>query len=204
MRQRQKQERTDRILESAAAMFREKGFEATRVDDIAEAANLSPATFYNYFHNKGDILLATLLLEENGVIAAGDRIIKRQIADVEEALNALVGAYYDNSLVYVTKEMWRQAMAMTIQQSSAPFARQYLEIDDRLRIQIAALLRDLQTRGLLKADLDTEQVGAIVFNNINMTFIDYVRSDDRSIADVMEFVKRQNATLTKMIEKTGA
>lgn len=39
-------------------MFRERGFDQTRVQDIVEAVGVSPATFFNYFASKDAILEA--------------------------------------------------------------------------------------------------------------------------------------------------
>ena len=40
------------ILEAAARLFAEKGFHRTTTRDIAEAADVSEGTLYNYFENK--------------------------------------------------------------------------------------------------------------------------------------------------------
>lgn len=44
------------ILRAAGRQFRERGFVETGMRDIAEAAELSPANLYNYFHGKHEIL----------------------------------------------------------------------------------------------------------------------------------------------------
>lgn len=44
------------ILRAAGREFRSRGFMETGMRDIAEAAALSPANLYNYFHGKHDIL----------------------------------------------------------------------------------------------------------------------------------------------------
>ena len=43
---------TNSILEAAEALFEEKGFEATSVDDIAKTADMSKSTLYVYFKSK--------------------------------------------------------------------------------------------------------------------------------------------------------
>ncbi len=45
-------ERPQEILEAALALFVEKGFAATRLDDVAERAGLSKAAIYLYFDDK--------------------------------------------------------------------------------------------------------------------------------------------------------
>jgi len=45
-------ERPGEILEAALALFVEKGFAATRLDDVAERAGLSKAAIYLYFEDK--------------------------------------------------------------------------------------------------------------------------------------------------------
>ena len=50
------------------------------------------------------------------------------------ALQALIEQYYDHSLVYLSKEMWRVAMALSIQQPDSPFSRRYTELDRRLSV----------------------------------------------------------------------
>ena len=45
-------ERPGEILEAALALFVEKGFAATRLDDVAARAGLSKAAIYLYFEDK--------------------------------------------------------------------------------------------------------------------------------------------------------
>jgi AcrR family transcriptional regulator len=45
------------IREHAFRLFREQGYDATTVEQIAEAAEVSPSTFYRYFPAKEDVVL---------------------------------------------------------------------------------------------------------------------------------------------------
>ena len=137
LRLKQKIARSERILDEASKLFRTVGYEAARIEDIADAAELSVGTLYNYFANKGDILLAMVVLEVEETLIAGERIIKRQHATVAKALDSLIGGYYETSFVYTTKEMWRIAMAQMILRPDTPFGRRYTELDSHLTQQVA-------------------------------------------------------------------
>lgn len=50
----------DRILDTAEALFAERGFAATSVRDIATAAGLTPASLYNHFEGKEALYAAVL------------------------------------------------------------------------------------------------------------------------------------------------
>lgn len=45
------------IQREALRLFLEKGFEAATIEEIAEAADIAPSTFFNYFPTKEDVVL---------------------------------------------------------------------------------------------------------------------------------------------------
>jgi AcrR family transcriptional regulator len=57
-RQRRSAEIRERLFRAALALFAEKGFAETTVEDITEAADVGKGTFFNYFPSKDHILLA--------------------------------------------------------------------------------------------------------------------------------------------------
>lgn len=65
-RDRRKLEVRSRILDAAASLFEEHGFEATKVSDICERADVAHKTFFNHFQSKQKMLrsLASHLVDQ--------------------------------------------------------------------------------------------------------------------------------------------
>ena len=58
LRERKRRETHERIQESAKNLFIARGYEATTLEDIADAANISRRTVFHYFKSKDDILMS--------------------------------------------------------------------------------------------------------------------------------------------------
>ena len=57
LRQRKKLKTMAAIQREAIRLFLEKGFQATTIEEIAEAVEISPSTFFNYFSSKEEVVL---------------------------------------------------------------------------------------------------------------------------------------------------
>ncbi len=110
LRERQKADRSVRILKAASDLFRAQGYDAVRIEDIAAIAEVSTGTCYNYFSTKGDLLLAIVSMEVEEVVEAGRALVESPPPDISKALGGLIRLYYDHSLMYLSRcggKPWR-------------------------------------------------------------------------------------------------
>ncbi len=199
LRAKHKADRHRRILEAAATLFRQAGYEGAKIEAIAAEAEVSVGTIYNYYQNKGDILVAIVSMEVNEVLNAGRGIVEKPPRDVGRAVDALIGVYIEHSLVYLSKEMWRQAMAISTQQPVSPFGLTYSALDKALTDQTCELIARLLGLGLVREDIDVRAAGEIIFNNMNMMFIEFVKQEAMPLGDLRAAIRRQNKVLVGAI-----
>lgn len=91
LRQRKRQQTRDRLTRAAMALFLERGFEATTIDDIAAAAEVSRRSFFHYFASKEDVVAAW---QEDAASALVAEIVARPAEEsmLTAAENAIAAA----------------------------------------------------------------------------------------------------------------
>jgi AcrR family transcriptional regulator len=96
-RQRRSELTRDRILDAAVVVFSEYGYARGTTNRIAECAEISIGSLYQYFPNKDAIVieLASRHLD-NGVAAANHHSMLHEPASLRQVIGDIVGAAIDN------------------------------------------------------------------------------------------------------------
>jgi AcrR family transcriptional regulator len=93
LRERKKAQTRDSLVECALLLFERQGYDATTIEDIAAAANVSPRTFFRYFDSKMELVrapkhgegeLADLVAArppEEGVVTAIHQVLRSVILE---------------------------------------------------------------------------------------------------------------------------
>nr|HID12381.1 TetR/AcrR family transcriptional regulator [Anaerolineae bacterium] len=151
-RERKKQETRQRLMEAALRLFREQGYDATTVEEIAEAADVAKGTFFNYFETKEAILPA---------LAAW------RLRQLEEALSPERGAPASPvariklALRLVAKDPLSDPI-IARRLFAAGMHRQHIHAVHALTNLLAEQVRQAQTAGEIRADLDPIYLGGVI------------------------------------------
>ena len=89
LREEKKAEQRRAILDTAAALFRKRGYEETRVRDIVDRLRISEVTFFNYFPTKDALIMAFAVEGLEYSIASVERELERQDVSVPDRFRSL-------------------------------------------------------------------------------------------------------------------
>jgi len=133
LRERKKEKTRREVRRQALRLFLERGYEATTVEQIASAAEISQATFYRYFHAKEDVLFN----DEYDPF-------------IEDAFNRRPA---DEPLADVVRNVFREFAAQLMEADRDALV---------IRRQLMSSVPDLQRRLLREASTNIEQLAGLI------------------------------------------
>ncbi|HOZ38231.1 MAG TPA: TetR/AcrR family transcriptional regulator [Anaerolineaceae bacterium] len=105
----------DKLLESAAKLFLDKGYEAVSVNDICKHAEVSKGSFYHYFETKQALFMTLMENWSSRVMQSAlsqpisaDRKIKNVLIEMPHQFNTAFTVIPKGFPILV--DFWRQAM----------------------------------------------------------------------------------------------
>jgi AcrR family transcriptional regulator len=130
-------ERRELIVEAAGRLFGDRGYEGTRLDDVAAAAGVTKPVLYRHFESKRDLYLA-LLARHRDDLATFAAAVPAE-GSPSERLRAVLEVW----LAYVEAHSyaWRMLFRDT---GGGPEVQAYRrEVHDRARDVLVAMIRSL-------------------------------------------------------------
>jgi AcrR family transcriptional regulator len=165
------------ILKQASRLFREQGYHATTMDDVADAVKLNKGTLYYYYESKANLLFEILLNTNERRLAA----MRSQATGVQPEL--LVKAYVEDTIDYLAEHPVEASVSF----QEAPFLHLWLSRDqvNVLRARQAEFekfaldaVRAGQEAGIFAEDLDARVV-AHALTAIVSWFVRWYRPNGR-------------------------
>jgi AcrR family transcriptional regulator len=146
----QGRERKQQLVDAAAALFTERGYSATRIADICDAAGVAKGLFYWYFPTKQE-LFAEL------VRSMRLRLRKAQAAAMDPAADAVARLRQGSEAsVRFQIEHAGYFSLLDVERADAGHAQVLREGGDVYLRDVLALVREAQAAGLVAPDEPTE------------------------------------------------
>ncbi|HSJ23757.1 MAG TPA: TetR/AcrR family transcriptional regulator [Longimicrobiales bacterium] len=169
-RERKKLEVEQRIRSAALELFREKGYDATSVEEIAERADVAKGTFFNYFPRKDALLsaqaedVAAELMEELGPLDEWTGTAADQLLRLFLKVGDLVARDPELSKTMLIENMRRFWLCT----EAEPLEREFNEL-------VKLLVRRGVERGEFEAGTDVEQAAKLVEAAYFTTLVEWMR-----------------------------
>lgn len=166
----------DDLLAVVVAVFNERGYEATSMEDLARASGLTKSAFYHHVSGKEELLgmaveraLGALSAVFDGVTIPGARSVDRLQDAIRRTAEALLA-----ELPYVT--LLLRVRGNTEVERSALDRRR--AVDARL----AVLVTEASEAGEIRGDIDPRLVSRLLFGMVN-SIAQWYRPGARTAAD---------------------
>jgi len=149
-------EKRARLKAAALALFGEKGYERTSIEDVAERANLAVGTFYQHFRSKRQLLLALMdeLLEKLSRL----ELRPKGAGDVRTGLRDLLSRAFSEDLRYLgAYRAWREAAL-----ADSGFARKQRQIHAWTASRVETVFRLLQQMPGARSEVDLPTLAKVM------------------------------------------
>jgi AcrR family transcriptional regulator len=170
----------DAIYGSAIELFQAKGFDETTVDEIAQAAGVSRASFFRYFSSKDDLLA-------QNVIKYGDALTA-----------AIKGSPSSSTPLEIMRET---VLAVAKETAKSPYTRQVIEISLRSAAATQAHMSRMaevesniatafagRVGSLSKDGIEPRLLAILTLSAMNIAVMSWYRGDSRELAAAVEQV----------------
>ncbi len=169
LRRRRKDERPSELVAAALDLFVERGFAATRLDDVAARAGVSKGTLYLYFESKEALFKAVIEEAIVPLLASAEDVIANDQGTSIDLLRRLLNGWWEQigatRLAGVPKLIIAEAR-------NFPAVAQYYH--DAVIVRGRALLRTLLQRGIERGEfrpLDLETAIYVIYAPLMMLVV---------------------------------
>lgn len=204
LREQQKVSRRKRILTAAREHFLERGYEATSIENIAEAAEVSAVTIYNHYRTKGGVLLALVTESDALLIDKIEHLISAPPADPLEAVCAFSRTINDHAFSYLNREIWRHVIATSIIEGNSEFGQVYKALDAELIGLLSRFLEGLKDSDDVTKACDCRTAADVLYNVHNARFLEYIIDRTRTASQRDILTRRDLAFVMGRVDAAEA
>ena len=191
LRERQRRQRADQVLDAADRLFAAQGYEATRIEEIAANADVAPATVYNYFVTKPNLLMALAVRHVRAALPERRAYLRALPADPIDGINGFETLLATQATRHLSRECWRIILSAQYLEPGGQAHRTGTRLNLLLRRQYVRVLRHYQERGMLRPGLDLADLAELIVGITSWYFAAYISSATMSSEELLEKGARQ-------------
>lgn len=174
-------DRTEIIIDTAAEIFRRNGYDATGLQEIADAVGILKGSMYHYIDTKEDLLFAIIKRNHDRIIGGNQEW--REIEDPVQALRSFVEGHIRRSLESPTDSVvfvqdfraLGPARAAEIREAEADYDRDF-----------RALVERALDAGVLREGVEPAFASRAVFGMVNWIHYWYSPDGDLAVDEIAE------------------
>jgi AcrR family transcriptional regulator len=180
LRERQRRQRAAQVLDAADRLFATQGYEATRIEEIAADADVAPATVYNYFVTKPNLLMALAVRHVRAALPERRAYLRSLPDDPVGGINGFETLLALQAMRHLSRECWRIIMAAQYLEPGGQAHRTGERLNLLLRRQYMWVLRHYQDASRLRAEIDLADLADLIVGITTWNFARYISSDTTS------------------------
>jgi AcrR family transcriptional regulator len=176
-RRRRKAERPGEILDAAFEAFAERGYAATRLEDVAARAGVTKGTIYVYFPTKEKLFEDMVRNHSAGLLSDADSFVAGLEGASGEKLRALLHFLYGRC---VEDKRAREILRFMIADGKnfpQLVAEHYRDFVVPLLDMVSALLEEGVANGQFRADVSRETVRIVIAPTLFLSMIRLIFGD---------------------------
>lgn len=174
------------VLDAAEALFAERGYEATLIEEIAQSASVAPATVYNYFATKPNLLMQLALRHVHTVLPERRAFLRNLPADPVQGIEAFERLLAEQALRHLSRECWRVILSAQYLDPGGRASRTGARLNNLIRQHYIRLIRTYQERGRLKPDIDPPALADLIVGITTATFGRFISGTGGTIEDLLQ------------------
>lgn len=180
------EERKKEIIETAAKIFNEQGYENTAVSDIVKSINIAQGTFYYYFKSKEDLIEPII-----------EHLMNKSLGEIEEIVNSdnsfeeKLRLHISNRINFGAQRMG--LFAFLLNKKNGVLLEKFKKYAvPKITPIMKLFIKQAEEQGIVKVDFPEETIRIIIIIGLDLAELFFSRRE-KGINDISEVFEKLDA-----------
>ncbi|MCB0761282.1 MAG: TetR/AcrR family transcriptional regulator [Flavobacteriales bacterium] len=180
---------TQFIIETVAPVFNRMGYAATSMSDITRATGLTKGAIYGNFDSKEHLAIEAFNFSIRRVIGALSYKMNAEISPRQKlrVMTQFYREYYESTHAFGGCPLLN--IGVDANHFQPVLHERIKSIIRKLQANLATIIREGQTQGEFRADLNPDRLGALLFSHIQgANYTSVMLGDPQYLCDMMDWI----------------